>query len=78
MDSTRLKVYLHPMKNKFELRAMRLDEWVAESLEAKASQVLPSCKVQADSLLHQAQHYRKVPSNRSFTASQKNRAWRLG
>ena len=57
---------------------MKLDEWEAETLEAKAGQMPPSRNVVADLLLQQAQHYRKVPTKRRLTATQINRAWRLG
>jgi hypothetical protein len=57
---------------------MKLDEWEAETLEAKAGQMPPSRNVGADLLLQQAQHYRKVPTKRRLTATQINRAWRLG
>jgi hypothetical protein len=46
------------MEKQYAMRAMRVDDWVAESLEAEASLMPPSCKEQADILRQMAQSYR--------------------
>jgi hypothetical protein len=46
------------MEKKYELRAIRVDDWVAELLETEADRMPPSYKEQADILRKQAQNYR--------------------
>jgi hypothetical protein len=46
------------MESRYEIRTIRIDDWIAESLENEANRIPPSHKEQADSLRRQAQIYR--------------------
>jgi hypothetical protein len=46
------------MEKRYALHEMRVDDWVANSLEAEANRMPPSYKEQADILRQQAQNFR--------------------